>query len=169
MTTRRICQYPEKVLLTKAKEADLNQQNLEEIVADMIETMYAAGGVGLAAPQIGLPLRIFVMDTLWHRTGEKKPQVFINPSYEPIGTNIVRESEGCLSLPGPSEFVSRWEKVQVKGYDLTGLLVEQEVEGLGAACVQHECDHLDGKLYISHLSTTKRQRVIRKFRKPPAQ
>ena len=165
MATQRICQYPEKVLLTKAKEADLTQEDLNAIVNDMIETMYAADGVGLAAPQIGLSLRIFVMDTQWHKTNERKPTVFINPSYEPIGSDQRKESEGCLSLPGPSEMVSRWERVRVKGYDLDGLLVEQEVEGLTAACVQHECDHLEGKLYIAHLSSTKRQRVIKQFRK----
>lgn len=165
MTKQRICQYPEKVLLTKAKEANLTQEELDTIVSDMIETMYAADGVGLAAPQIGLSLRIFVMDTQWHNTGKRQPGVFINPTYEPVGTEKRKEPEGCLSLPGPSEEVSRWARVRVKGYNQDGLLLEQEFEGLAAACVQHECDHLDGKLYISHLSGTKRQRAIKQFKK----
>lgn len=164
MPSRSISCYPDPVLLSPAIEADLTRQGLETIVQDMIETMYWADGIGLAAPQVGIGLRIFVMDTQWHQSKRAEPKTFINPSYEPVGDAKRKEVEGCLSLPGANEKVERWERVRVSGYTVKGEWHEMEVEGLAAACVQHECDHLDGKLYISRLSQTKRQRAIKQFR-----
>lgn len=163
MTAQTICLYPEKVLLEPAKEVDLRREDLPVIVSNMIDSMHAAGGIGLAAPQIGIALRIFVMD-LSH-DGKSRPEVFINPVIEPVPGSKQKETEGCLSLPGPAEKVTRWEKVKLKAYGLHGDVKETEAEGLMAACFQHECDHLDGKLYISHLSNPKRQKVIKLFRK----
>lgn len=168
MTAKTICVYPQKVLLTVAKTVDFDrfdQSDLKAIARDMIDTMYKARGIGLAAPQIGLGLRMFVMDTNYHVTLEKRPRVFINPVYEPVGSEKVKEEEGCLSLPGASEKVERWKRVRVTAHDLHGSQFSIEVEGLGAACVQHECDHLNGKLYITHLSQTKRKRAVKSFQK----
>lgn len=163
MTRRAIRKYPENVLLQSAEEVDLARPDLKLIVSDMIESMYAAGGIGLAAPQIGIPLRIFVMDL--SRDGKARPEVFINPVLEPADDAKKHETEGCLSLPGASAAVPRWSKVRLTAYNLQGERYEGEAEGLRAACFQHECDHLDGRLYISHLSHAKRQRVIKQFRK----
>lgn len=165
MTAQSIRLYPDSVLLSAANEVDLGQADLRNIVDHMIQNMYDAKGIGLAAPQVGIPLRIFVMDTQWHDTGKRQPQVVINPTYEPLGSETRNEVEGCLSLPGASERVKRWNRVRVTGVDADGQPINLEVEGLAAACVQHECDHLDGKLYIAHLSQTKRQRAIKNFKR----
>lgn len=163
MSVKTICTYPQKVLLTKADDVDFSRQDLKAIVKDMIDTMYEAGGIGIAAPQIGIGLRIFVMDTKHHVTLERRPRVFFNPTYEPLGSAKQKEVEGCLSLPGASQKVERWDQVKITAFDIYGGEFSMEVSGLEAACVQHECDHLNGQLYISHLGQIKRKRALKCF------
>ena len=115
----------------------------------MLETMYAAPGRGLAAPQVGRLLRMFVMDVTW-RTGVPEPIVFVNPEIEPYGARILGP-EGCLSIPGPVTEVERFAQVRVRWTDLDGKAQEAEFDGFAAICIQHEYDHLDGVLTLDRL------------------
>lgn len=139
-------------LLLRAEEITVfDVPELHQLVADMVETMQAAGGVGLAAPQIGVPLRL-VMFGFDH--SERYPEappipftVLINPELESVDGMLSLGWEGCLSVPGMRGEVPRWERLRYRGYDVTGQRIEREVEGFHARVVQHECDHLDGVLY----------------------
>ena len=154
--------YPNPVLLKKADPVEEFDASLETIINQMTKAMYDAGGIGLAAPQIGIPLQIFVMDL--DRSGES-PEVFINPVLEVLNEEKVFEHEGCLSLPGAGCQVPRYKEVRLKALDKHGKGFEVVATGLKSACFQHECDHLNGHLYITHLSSLKRRRMISDFRK----
>jgi peptide deformylase len=130
----------------------------------MFETMYEAPGIGLAAIQIGVPRRVIVMD-LAKKDEPKEPQVIINPQLLWRSEERTIYEEGCLSIPEFYEEVERPAKVRVKYLDLTGAEQELEASGLLATCLQHEIDHLDGVLFIDHISKLKRDRVIKKFAK----
>lgn len=167
MAVRTILHYPDKRLRNKGLPVTDFGPELERLVEDMAETMYAAPGVGLAAPQIGVSKRIFIIDVA---TGDDQPsdlRVFINPEIiELVGTLIFEE--GCLSFPGVHEEVKRAERVIVRAQDITGAFFELEADGLLAVAIQHENDHLNGELMIDHLSLLKRRMVHRAMSKRAA-
>ncbi len=156
MAIRSILHYPDPRLRVKAEPVKTITPEIEKLVDDMAETMYAAPGVGLAATQIGEPHRVFLVDV----AGEDEPSnlhVFINP--EIVKTE--GEScgpEGCLSFPGIAEDIKRAAKVTVRALGRDGKPFELEAEGLLAVCIQHEMDHLEGKLFVDYLSELKRER-----------
>ncbi|MGR3465189.1 peptide deformylase [Limimaricola sp.] len=147
MAVLDIVTHPAPVLRAKAKPVALFDATLSQLAADMIETMYDAPGRGLAAPQVGLPMRIFVTDVHW-RTGNPAPKVFVNPEIVEVSEDTVLREEGCLSIPDTPCRVRRPARVTLKWQDLQGLGQEAAFEGIEATCVQHELDHLDGILCI---------------------
>lgn len=148
-----IKKYPEKVLKEKAKPITEFNSKLKKLSEDMIETMYKEIGCGLAANQVGVLDRIFVLDV--SEKGDE-PIVFINPEIiEKQGK--VKSDEGCLSIPGFREIIERSEKVKVKAQDVAGNFFEVEAEGLMSRAIQHELDHLDGVLFVDRLSHLKKQ------------
>jgi peptide deformylase len=161
---RKIVKYGEPVLETAAEPiTEFDTPELHALVADMWETMYSAKGVGLAAPQVGVSKRLTVIDV---SVGEKESEklVLINPEIV-VKTGSQTGEEGCLSIPGFREPVTRSEKVSVRAKNAEGETIEVEGEELLARALQHEIDHLNGILFISHLSTLKRDMIRRKIRK----
>jgi peptide deformylase len=134
------------------------------LMDDMLETMYDAPGIGLAAIQIGEPVRIIVMD-LSREDEEKAPRYYVNPEITWSSEELFSYEEGCLSVPEIYDAVERPARVKLKYLDYNGKAVEEEAEGLFAVCIQHEMDHLNGVLFIDHLSRLKRERAITKVRK----
>jgi peptide deformylase len=160
---RPILKYGDTVLHEKARVVDAITPDIDRLVDDMIETMYAAPGVGLAAPQVGVPLRIFVVDVSVGRDPGGL-LVMINPEFvERDGVQL--EEEGCLSVPGFNATVVRPERVVVKGLDRTGAEQRHEGTGLLARAFQHEMDHLDGTLFVDRLRGIKRDLIVRKIKK----
>ncbi|MCY1179216.1 Peptide deformylase [compost metagenome] len=135
---------------------------LRQLIDDMFETMYEAPGIGLAATQVNVHKRIVVMDLSEDRT---EPRVFINPEFESLTEEMGQYQEGCLSVPGFYENVDRPQRVKIKALDRDGQPFELIAEGLLAVCIQHECDHLNGKLFVDYLSTLKRDRIKKKLEK----
>ena len=159
----RIREFPEAVLRQAAKPVEQFDAELERLIDDMIETMYAAPGVGLAAPQVGVPLRLFVYD-VGSPDGKQQPSVLMNGVIlERRGTQS--EEEGCLSVPDYRVVVKRANWVKVQGLDRNRTPVTLEGEGLLARLFQHETDHLDGHLLIDRISSLKRNMFSRKYRK----
>jgi peptide deformylase len=138
--------------------------DIRQLVADMFETMYEAPGIGLAAIQVGVPSRVVVMD-LSKRETEAEPKVFVNPEITWSSEEKSLYEEGCLSIPEVHEDVERPARVKVKYLDLDGKAHEEDAEGLFATCIQHEVDHLNGVLFIDHISRLKRDRIVKKFTK----
>ena len=138
---------------------------LIELSDDMLETMYHAPGIGLAAPQIGVLNRIIVMDCEKNDAANRKPIVMINPEIVYSSDEESTYEEGCLSIPEQFAEIKRPTSVQVRWLDKNGTEQEQEFQGLWSTCVQHEIDHLDGKLFIDYLGTIKRQLITRKMQK----
>jgi peptide deformylase len=134
------------------------------LMDDMLETMYDAPGIGLAAIQIGEPVRIIVMD-LSKEDEEKAPRYYVNPEITWSSEELFSYEEGCLSVPEIYDAVERPARVKLKYLDYNGKAVEEDAEGLFAVCIQHEMDHLNGVLFIDHLSRLKRERAITKVRK----
>ncbi len=158
-----IVKYPEPVLLRKADPVIVFDGDLAKLVDDMFESMYAAEGIGLAAPQIGVSKRIFIVDTSFGKEAKDK-LVLINPEIvEREGKQL--EEEGCLSLPDIRDKVNRAFRVKVRAQDVTGAWVEMEGTELLSRAFQHENDHLDGILFIDRLSRLKRDLTVRKIRK----
>jgi peptide deformylase len=161
---RKILKYGEPVLERAADPvADFNSPDLKQLIEDMFETMYAAKGVGLAAPQVGIGQRVTVID-LSVGEDETKKLVLVNPEIVAREGSQVGE-EGCLSIPGFREPVTRANKVTVKAHNEKGEPVELSAEELLARALQHEVDHLNGKLFINHLSALKRDIIRRKIKK----
>ena len=160
---RPILKYGDSTLHDRAENVEAITPAIDRLVDDMIETMYAAPGVGLAAPQIGEPLRIFVIDLSVGRDPQGL-RVMINPEFTQID-GMQLEEEGCLSIPGFNATVVRPSRVAVKALDRHG--VEQTTEGTGllARALQHEMDHLDGMLFVDRLRGIKRDMIVRKIRK----
>jgi peptide deformylase len=167
MAVRTILHYPDKRLRELAQPVTRFDAELTRLVEDMAETMYAAPGVGLAAPQIGVSLRVFLIDIA---SGDNQPsdlRTFINPELtEQVGETCFEE--GCLSFPGIHEEVRRAERVKVRAQDAKGQSFELEAEGLLAIAVQHENDHLNGKLMVDYLSMLRRRLVHRAMSKRAA-
>jgi peptide deformylase len=160
---RPIVKYGDEVLHRPAERVDALTPEVQVLIDDMIETMYAAPGVGIAAPQVGVALRIFVVDISVGRRAEDL-LVFVNPEFvERDGMQL--EEEGCLSVPGFTATVARPARAVVKGLDRQG--AERVVEGreLLARALQHEMDHLDGTLFVDRLRGIKRDQIVRKIRK----
>ena len=163
MALREIIILPDKRLRLVSEPAKIDPE-LRLLVDDMFETMYQAPGIGLAAIQVGVPKRVIVMD-LAKKDDPKEPRVFVNPRVLWRSDEKTSYEEGCLSIPEFYEEVERPSKVRVKFLDVTGAEQELEASGLMATCLQHEIDHLDGVLFIDHISKLKRDRVIKKFAK----
>lgn len=151
-----ILRWPDPRLSQPCAPAVLDD-DLRQLATDMLETMYAAPGRGLAAPQVGRLLRLFVMDVAW-KAGEPAPMVFINPSVELLGDRVAGP-EGCLSIPGPVTEVERSSQVRVRWTDLDGEAREELFDGFAAICIQHEYDHLDGLLTLDRLSPEARAKA----------
>jgi peptide deformylase len=160
---RIIVEFPEAVLRQPARPVERVDAEIDRLIEDMIETMYAAPGVGLAAPQIGVPLRLFVYD-IGHTDGTRQPKVLINPVIlERRGTQS--DDEGCLSVPDYRVMVTRANWVKIQGMDRSRTVVTLEGEGLLARLFQHETDHLNGCLLIDRISSLKRNMFLRRQRK----
>lgn len=162
MALLTILEFPDPRLRTVAKPVAVVDDRIRRLVADMLETMYAAPGIGLAATQVNVHEQVIVIDLSEEKN---QPLVFINPQIEVLGDETSEYDEGCLSVPGFYETVSRPTRVRVKALDLDGNPFEIEPEGLLAICVQHEIDHLRGKLYVDYLSPLKRNRIKHKLQK----
>jgi peptide deformylase len=164
MAVRDILILPDKRLRQVSKPVAKIDAAIRKLVEDMFETMYAAPGIGLAAIQIGEPKRVVTMD-LAKKDEPKQPQVFINPELIAKSGDKSTHEEGCLSIPEYYEEVERPAEVKVRYLDLDGNEHEVQAHGLLATCLQHEIDHLNGVLFIDHISKLKRDRVIKKFTK----
>ena len=162
MTILNILEFPDPRLRTVAKPVKQVDSAVKQLIEDMFETMYAAPGIGLAATQVNVHQQIVVIDVSDEQT---EPLVFINPVITTLEGDQHEYDEGCLSVPGFYETVSRPEKVLVKYLDREGKSVEMQPEGLLAVCIQHEVDHLQGKLFVDYLSALKRQRIKKKLEK----
>jgi peptide deformylase len=161
MAIRPILEFPDPRLRTRAQPVTEFNAELGRLIDDMFETMYAAPGIGLAATQVDFHKRLIVIDVSEART---EPVVLINP--EILAREGVAETEeGCLSVPGIFDDVKRAAKVRVRAQGRTGAVFERDCEGVLAVCVQHEMDHLDGKLFVDYLSDLKRQRIRKKLEK----
>lgn len=158
MALRKITEYPEKVLAEVGKPVTQFDEELEKLCEDMYETMYDADGVGLAAPQIGLNLRLFVMDCDGIKLIAANPEI-IRTEGEQSG------QEGCLSVGKVPAVVVRAQKAVLKAQDAKGEWFEREAEDYAARCFQHETDHCDGKLFIDHLPKMRRDMVVKRFTK----
>ncbi len=168
MSLRRILTVDNKVDLAILKRVSKPVAEVDDglrvLMDDMLETMYAAPGIGLAAVQVGEPVRIIVMDLA--REGEdKQPRFFVNPEITWRSDELFVYEEGCLSVPEIYDEVERPAKVRLTYLNYAGERVEEEAEGLFAVCIQHEFDHLEGVLFIDHLSRLKRERAIKKVKK----
>ena len=164
MAIRPILVLPDARLRAVADPIDAVDDDIKALAKDMLDTMYDAPGIGLAAPQIGVMKRIVVMDLA--KEGEKpEPMVLINPEITKFSDVVQTTEEGCLSIPELYYDVERPDAVTVKYTDLDGNEVIKDADGKLAVCIQHELDHLDGVLYIDYLSRLKRDRVIKKFDK----
>ena len=164
MAIHEIIKIPDKRLRTVSEPVKKVDAGIRKLVDDMFETMYEAPGIGLAAIQIGVPKRVVTMD-LSKKEDEQQPRVFINPELVWTSDNKATREEGCLSIPDYYEEVERPAEVKVKYLDLDGKSHEITAKGLLATCLQHEIDHINGVLFIDHISRLKRNLVIKKFTK----
>jgi peptide deformylase len=156
-----ILHFPDPRLRNKAKPVTEVTDEVRKLIDDMFETMYHAPGIGLASIQVNVPLRVVVVDIT---EDHSEPLALINP--EILSKEGVEEmDEGCLSVPGVYETVQRADRIRVGYQDRDGNRVEQDADGLLAVCIQHEIDHLDGKLFVDYLSNLKRQRIRKKLEK----
>jgi peptide deformylase len=160
---RPILKYGDQTLHDAARPVDSISPEINSVIADMVDTMYAAPGIGLAAPQIGVPLRIFVVDISLGRDPSGLI-VMVNPEFV-LREGLQLEEEGCLSVPGFNATVVRPERAIVKGLDRTGAEQQREGTGLLARAFQHEMDHLDGTLFVDRLRGIKRDLIVRRIKK----
>ena len=157
-----ILEFPDPRLRTVAKPVTEVDDKIRQLIDDMFETMYEAPGIGLAATQVNVHLRVVVIDVSEDRS---QPMVFINPEVSVLDEELHEYDEGCLSVPGFYETVVRPEHVRVTALDRNGEAFTLEPEGLLAVCIQHELDHLNGKLFVDYVSPIKRQRIRKKLEK----
>lgn len=170
MAVRPILTVPDPRLKQVSEPIPAVDDDIRALMDDMLDTMYDALGVGLAAIQIGVPKRVVVMDLTWGKQedgseGSRKPLYFGNPEILWASDEIVPYEEGCLSVPEIYDAVDRPAKVRIRYLNRDNVQVEEEVEGLLAVCIQHELDHLNGIVFIDHLSRLKRERAVAKVRK----
>ena len=162
MAVLDILEFPDKRLRTVAKPVEQVDKDIQQLVDDMLETMYEADGIGLAASQVNRHIRVVVMDISEKRD---QPLVFINPDITPLTDELGSYKEGCLSVPGFFEDITRPARVEIKALDRDGQPFTMVAEDLLAVCIQHECDHLAGKLFVDYLSRLKRDRIKGKLEK----
>ena len=161
MAALTILEYPDPRLRTTASPVEVFDEDLRRLIDDMFETMYAAPGVGLAATQVNVHKRVIVLDVSEHR---EAPLCLVNP--EILAADGAEASEeGCLSVPGITDLVERAETIRVRALDRNGEPLEFDADGLLAVCIQHEMDHLEGKLFVDYLSELKRQRIRKRLSK----
>jgi peptide deformylase len=161
-----ILHHPDPRLRQKAAPVTTFDAALQDLIEDMFETMYAAPGVGLAATQVGIGKRLAVIDCAEDKA-QPQPMVLVNPEIVERSERVDMD-EGCLSVPGVSDKVARYNRVRLRALDRRGEAFELEAEGLLAQAIQHEVDHLDGKLYIDYLSSLKRERIRKQLQKERA-
>ena len=164
MALREILVVPHPLLKQVSKPVAMVDDDLRALMDDMLETMYAAPGIGLAAIQVGVPNRVIVMD-LHRPEEEKQPRFFVNPEIIWASEETAPYEEGCLSVPEIFDEVERPAQVKLRYLNFQGEAVEEDAEGLFAVCIQHEMDHLEGVLFIDHLSRLKREQAIKKVKK----
>jgi peptide deformylase len=161
MAILEILEYPDPRLRTRAEPVQEVNEEIRRLADDMLETMYAAPGIGLAATQVNVHERVLVIDV---SESQDDPLIFVNPEIlEKDGVETMEE--GCLSVPGIYETVERADRIRVRAMGRDGKPFEMDVDGLKAICIQHEIDHLDGKLFVDYLSDLKRQRIRKKLEK----
>ena len=165
MTLLPIILYPDPRLKTVAKPVEEVTPKLRELADAMLKTMYNAPGIGLAAPQVGVMQRLLVMDCVKEKDGPGRPMILFNPRVTWVSDQRNTYEEGCLSIPDQYADVERPAEVRVAWMDETGADQEEHFTGLWATCVQHEIDHLDGKLFVDYLSPLKRQLITRRMQK----
>ena len=168
MALREILIEPNKILREKSLPVNKVDDNTQKLMNDMLETMYAAPGIGLAAIQVGIPKRIIVLD-IAQKKGSKNPMFFVNPEVIKKSENKLIYEEGCLSVPGQFAEIERPEKCHIKYLDYYGLPKEIKAEGMLATCIQHEMDHLEGILFIDYLSKLKKSMIVKKLLKQKTQ
>jgi len=165
MALLEVLQFPDPRLKRMSRRIEHVTDELRELAANMCEVMYDEPGIGLAAPQVGEDVRLIVVDTEWgNEDAERNPVVIVNPEINDPDGKIVWE-EGCLSVPDFTAEVTRFERIRVTGTSLDGEPVEIHAEGLESVCFQHEIDHLDGILFIDHLSRLKRSLYVKRRKK----
>ena len=164
MALRQILTEPNKILREKSLFVEKVDEDLQKLMDDMLETMYAAPGIGLAAIQVGIPKRIIVLD-IAQKNGPRDPKFFINPEIIGKSENNSTYEEGCLSVPGQFAEIDRPDKCHIKYLDYHGQPKELKAEGMLATCIQHEIDHLEGILFIDYLSKLKKSMIIKKLSK----
>ena len=160
MSDLKILIFPDPKLRKVAKKIDKFDKSLEMLSKNMLKTMYEAEGLGLAATQVDIHIRLVVMDLSEERN---EPRVFVNPEYTILDKSPFTYEEGCLSIPGFNEEISRPSKILLKWQDLQGNFHEEKPDGIFTVCAQHEIDHLDGKLFVDYLSPIKRDRIRKKL------
>ena len=183
MAIREILEVPDPRLKTVSKRVETFDDGLKALAADMFETMYAARGIGLAAIQVGEPIRLLVIDLQepdedaepeecdhgghhhTHQPVRHDPRVFVNPQIIDPAEELATYQEGCLSVPDIYADVDRPKACRVRWQDLAGQVHEEDMEGMLATCIQHEMDHLEGVLFIDHLSRLKRSMALKKLKK----
>ena len=158
-----ILTFPDPRLRSKARPVSRVDEKVRQLIDDMLETMYAAPGIGLAASQVNVHRRIIVVDVSAERD---QPLALVNPVID-VAEGMQEREEGCLSVPGFYETVERAERIRVRAMNREGATIEMEADGLLALCIQHECDHLEGKLFVDYLSNLKRRRIRKKLAKLP--
>jgi peptide deformylase len=161
MARLTILEFPDPRLRTRATPVTVFDAALSRLVDDMFETMYAAPGIGLAASQVNVHKRLIVIDV---SENHDTPRVFVNPQILSKEGAAIGE-EGCLSVPNIFDKVPRAQKIRIRAQDRTGAVLEEDLEGLLAVCLQHEMDHLEGKLFVDYLSDLKRERIRKKLEK----
>ena len=179
MAVRQILIEPNKLLRKKSLTVEAVDEDLQKLMDDMLETMYAAPGIGLAAVQVGVPKRVIVLDIKWRDKSEstndekhkerKNPMYFVNPVIIAKSTNNSTYEEGCLSVPGQFAEIDRPDKCHIKFLDYYGQPKELVAEGMLATCIQHEVDHLEGILFIDYLSKLKKSMIVKKLAKQKEQ
>ena len=162
MATLKILEFPNPNLRKVAVPVTSFDNDLKRLIDTMFETMYEANGIGLAATQVDVHKRLLVLDVSEERDD---PKVFVNPTIDVIESDLADYDEGCLSVPGFYETVSRPKKITVSAQDKEGSQFEIEADGVLSVCIQHEIDHLDGKLFVDYLSSLKRNRIKDKLQK----
>jgi peptide deformylase len=160
MSDLKILIFPDPKLRKVAKKIQKFDKSLEMLSKNMLKTMYEAEGIGLAATQVDIHIRLVVMDLSEERN---EPRVFVNPEYTILDKSPFTYEEGCLSIPGFNEEISRPSKILLKWQDLQGNFHEEKPDGIFTVCAQHEIDHLDGKLFVDYLSPIKRDRIRKKL------
>ena len=179
MALREILTEPNIILREKSLVVDKVDKDLQKLMDDMLDTMYAAPGIGLAAIQIGVPKRVIVLDIRWcdksesingkKYEGRKNPMYFINPEIIERSTNNLTYEEGCLSVPGQFAEIDRPDKCHIKYLDYYGQSKELVAKDMLATCIQHEMDHLEGILFIDYLSKLKKSMIVKKLTKQKEQ